>query len=157
MAQELWLLRHGDAETTGGRDDAGRRLTHEGEDQSRVAGRALARLGLGFAAILTSPRVRARDTARLVAKALDASVEVHGPLGGGFERGDALHALAGRGPDDRLLLVGHEPDLSELVHELSGGRCKLKKGGVAGLRVGRGHGELLVLMRPAELRAIAGA
>ena len=67
MAQQLWLLRHGDAEPHGARQDPDRRLTAKGERQARVAGEAMARLGLEFAAVYTSPRVRARDTARLAA------------------------------------------------------------------------------------------
>lgn len=159
MAQQLWLLRHGDAEPHGARDDAGRQLTERGQAQARAAGAALARLGLVFDAVLTSPRVRAHDTARLACDGLGhgGEPEVHAPLSGGFRREDALEALAGLGPDARLLLVGHEPDFSELVHAFSGGRAQMKKGGVAALRVGRGSGDLLVLLRPAELEKIAGA
>jgi phosphohistidine phosphatase len=98
--------------------------------------------------------VRARDTAGPVAAALGLEVEIHEPLSGGFDREDALHVLAGHGPDDRLLLVGHEPDFSQLVFEMSGGRVKMKKGGLAALRVGRGSGEVLVLLRPAEIKRI---
>ncbi|MGI8580538.1 MAG: SixA phosphatase family protein, partial [Solirubrobacteraceae bacterium] len=65
MAQQLWLLRHGDAEPHGARDDASRKLTEKGEAQARAAGVALASLGLEFDSVLTSPRVRARETARL--------------------------------------------------------------------------------------------
>jgi phosphohistidine phosphatase len=156
MAQNLWLLRHGDAEPHGSREDAERRLTGKGERQSRLAGEALARLGLRFDATFTSPRVRSLDTARLACRALDCEPVVHEPLSAGFDRADLDELLGGHGDDATILLVGHEPDFSQLVHDLTGGRVDMKKGGVAGLRIERRAGELTCLLRPAELRRIAG-
>jgi phosphohistidine phosphatase len=154
MAQQLWLLRHGDAEPHGARHDADRKLSSKGEKQARVAGEALARLGLQFSAVLTSPRVRARDTARLAAKALSADPMVHQPLSAGFDVNEARALLAGYGDDARVLIVGHEPDFSQTVHDLTGGRIDLKKGGVAGVRVDGTRGELIDLLRPKELEEI---
>ena len=54
-----------------------------------------------------------------------------------------------------MLAVGHEPTFSQVVYDLTGGRVDFKKGGVAAIRVERGSGELLVLMRPRELEALA--
>jgi phosphohistidine phosphatase len=158
VAQQLWLLRHGDAEPHGARDDASRKLTEKGEAQARAAGAALASLGLEFESVLTSPRVRARETARLACESFgsfESDVEPVETLSGGFSREDALEALAGRSPDARVLLVGHEPDFSQLVHDLTGGRADVKKGGIAALKVARGAGELLLLLRPAELAIMA--
>lgn len=158
MAQQLWLLRHGDAEPHGARDDTARRLTEKGEAQARAAGAALALLGLEFDCAFTSPRVRAHGTARLALLSLGAlEAAPHRALSGGFAREDALEVLAGRDPDARVLLVGHEPDFSQLVHDLTGARADVKKGGVAGLRVARGAGELLALLRPVELALMARA
>jgi phosphohistidine phosphatase len=154
MAQQLWLLRHGDAEPHGVRPDAERRLTERGEAQSRAAGAALAAIGVSFDAVLTSPRVRARDTARLTAKRLGVEPIDHEPLSGGFDREDALALIAGYDAEAKLLLVGHEPDLSQLVHDFTGGRVDMKKGGLAAVRVARAAGELLVLLRPRELELI---
>src|SRR3954471_12924600 len=156
MAQEIWLLRHGDAADAADGDDAARPLNQRGERQARAAGKALQAIGAEFAAILTSPRVRARDTARLAAEELGAadSVEEIEALSGGFDRDDALQVMAERGADDKVLLVGHEPDFSQLVHDLAGARASVKKGGVVALRLGRGSGELLALMRPAELKKL---
>jgi phosphohistidine phosphatase len=154
MSQEVWLLRHGDAEPGDG-DDAGRRLTDKGERQSRAAGAALVGLGLEFDAVLASPRVRALGTARLAVDALGVGqVDVHRPLSGGFDADDLTELLAGFAPDATILLVGHEPDFSQLVHDLTGGRIELKKGGIAAARVERGRGELLALLRPRELQWI---
>ena len=68
-----------------------------------------------------------------------------------------LDALAGvPAQDGRLLLVGHEPDLSLTVSALTGARIDLKKGGLAVVRLEGAGGELTVLMRPRELALIAG-
>jgi phosphohistidine phosphatase len=161
MARQLWVLRHAEAEPHGAAIDADRRLTARGEEQARAAGTALARLGATFEAVLFSPKVRARRTAELAAEQwddVDAEVlRVHDPLAGGFYTADALDALAGLGADARLLLVGHEPDLSTVVGDLTGGRVDLKKGGLAVVRLAGVSGELAALMRPRELALIAGA
>ena len=152
--KELWLLRHGDAEAGDG-DDAARRLTERGERQARDAGSALTALGLRFVEVLTSPRVRARDTARLAAGPLGIEPVDHGPLSGGFEAEAALTVMAGHEPGAKVLMVGHEPDLSKVVHDLTGNRIALKKGGLAGIRLEGARSELIALLRPSELRALA--
>jgi phosphohistidine phosphatase len=140
--------------------DAARRLTERGEHQARAAGIALARLGAVFDAVLFSPKVRARQTAELAAERWDAPqrelLRLYEPLAGGLRAGDALSELAGVSADGRLLLVGHEPDLSGVVGELTGARADLKKGGLAVVRLEAVGGELAVLMRPRELALIAG-
>jgi phosphohistidine phosphatase len=154
MAQQLWLIRHGDAEPHGARHDADRRLTAKGEKQARMAGEALARLGLEFAAVYTSPRVRARDTAHLAAEALKADPLIHQPLSAGFDADEARALLAAAGDGARVLLVGHEPDFSQTVHDLTGARIDLKKGGIAGVRVDGSAAELIDLLRPREVEEI---
>ena len=154
MARHLWLLRHGEAEPhVPGADDA-RRLTDRGRDQSRAAGRALAALGIEFQHVYTSPKMRALETARLACEALGGEPVEHPPLRSGFERSDALELLGATGDDKRVLIVGHEPDFSQVVHDLTGARVVLKKGGIAGLKVSGTGGELLVLLRPRELDRI---
>jgi phosphohistidine phosphatase len=68
---------------------------------------------------------------------------------------DVLDLLGGVGVEGPLLLVGHEPDLSGIVAQLTGGRVDLKKGGLAILRLSAGGAELVLLLRPAELALIA--
>jgi phosphohistidine phosphatase len=161
MARQLWLLRHAEAEPHGTREDSQRRLTSRGEQQARAAGLALARLGVEFEAVLFSPKVRARATAELAAESWQTSqrelLSMHAPLAAGFDGVQALDALAGLGADARLLLVGHEPDLSLVVGELTGGRVDLKKGGLAVVRLQGASGELAVLMRPVEIAMLAAA
>jgi phosphohistidine phosphatase len=165
MAGQLWLLRHGDAEPHGTRADDQRRLTSRGERQSRAAGAALGRLAVRFDRVLFSPKVRARRTAELAATDWSApqraALEEHPPLAGSFRADQARDALARLQAPAHLLLVGHEPDLSRLIAELTGGgRVDVKKGGLAMVRLdGAGSelvGELAVLLRPRELALIAG-
>ncbi len=142
----IYLLRHGDAEDPNG-DDAGRRLTAKGERQASAAGRALASLGADLDACLTSPKIRAAETARLVCKALAVEPETAIELRGGSF--DAPGLAAGRG---NVLLVGHEPDFSDEVARLTGARVRMRKGGLAIVD----GSTLIALLRPAELKAIAG-
>ena len=142
----IWLLRHGEA--ADGSPDAERPLTEKGRRQSRAAGAALRALGVKPDACLTSPKVRAADTARLACEALGSVVPQHEPkLAGGPFLADEL--AAGLGED--VVLVGHDPDFSAAVHSLTGAQVRLKKGGLAGID----RGELKVLLRPSELAAIA--
>jgi phosphohistidine phosphatase len=122
--------------------------------------------------VLSSPRLRALDTAKLAREALGEELDlvVHEPLSAGYTGSEALDLMAKQDAQAHLMLVGHEPDLSEVIGELTGARVKLKKGGLAMVDVsrapglGRGAGvgvrdagcELAVLARPRELALIAG-
>ena len=151
MARQLWLLRHGEAEPHGARADDDRALTDRGRDQSRSAGRALAALELTFQLALTSPKVRARETAELACAELGRVEPIDEPtLAEGFDGRAALDLMRAAGPDQRVLVVGHEPDFSQVVHDLTGGRVDFKKGGIAAIRLDGSRGELIVLVRPRE-------
>jgi len=141
----IYLLRHGDAEEGNGDDDA-RRLTGKGARQSRAAGRALTMLDAGIDACLASPKLRAAETAWLVCEPLGLEPETAAELRGGSF--DALALAAGRGD---VLLVGHEPDLSDEVARLTGAKAKLRKGGLAIVD----GSTLVALLRPGDLAAIA--
>lgn len=142
----IWLLRHGEAEE--GSPDFARRLTAKGEKQARAAGAALERLGEHLDACVTSPKVRARDTARLAGEPLGVEVSEDRRLEGGpFDLGEVA---ADFGED--VLLVGHDPDFSMAIHDATGAQVRMPKGGLAGVD----RGELKVLLRPADLRALAG-
>jgi phosphohistidine phosphatase len=155
MAPQLWLLRHGEAVPHESKPDADRELTPRGERQAIAAGEGLAALGVEFDACYTSPKVRARDTARLACKALNIEPEEDEVLADGFDRDDALELLLRHGPDARVLVVGHDPSFTQVVHDLTGGRIDFKKGGVAAVRAERTDGELLTLLRPRELESLA--
>jgi phosphohistidine phosphatase len=157
VAQQLWFLRHGEAEPHGARDDADRELTERGRGQSRCAGRALAALELPFQDVFTSPKVRARQTAELACEALGCAPIVHEPLSEEFDLDDALTLLRAAGADHRVLVVGHEPDFTQTIHDLTGASVALKKGGLAGVRMeGPSRGVLIALLRPRELDRLGG-
>jgi phosphohistidine phosphatase len=141
----IYLLRHGEAEPDQGDGDSARRLTEKGRAQADAAGRAIARLKFQIDVCLTSPKVRARDTAKLACEHLDLEPEICDAIAGRY---DSLDLVAGRG---NVMLVGHEPDMSGEIARLTGAEAKLKKGGLAVLEPGL----LRALLRPAELFAIA--
>jgi phosphohistidine phosphatase len=140
----IWLLRH--AEAADGSPDAERPLTKKGEQQARNAGLALKRLGVEPDACFTSPKVRAADTARIACEELGVEYTLEPKLAGGPFDAEALAAGLGH-----VLLVGHDPDFSMAVHDMTGAHARMKKGGIAAVQ----KGELKVLLRPSELEAIA--
>jgi phosphohistidine phosphatase len=140
----IYMLRHGDAEQGDG-DDSARRLTKKGERQAIAAGRALSALGIGIDACLTSPKVRAAETARLACESLGTVPETAEALAGRF---DTLDLAAGRG---EILLVGHNPDFKTEVGRLTGANVKFRKGGLAILD----GSTLMAQLRPEDLAAIA--
>jgi phosphohistidine phosphatase len=157
MAEQLWLLRHGEAEPHDARPDPERRLTERGEAQSRAAGAALRALDLHFHLVFTSPKERALQTARLACAQLGCDLVVHDKLAEGFGAAEALELLAMAGDEQRILVVGHNPDFVQVLHDLTGANAEIKKGGVAGVRVRGRQGELMALLRPRELERISAA
>ena len=140
----IWLLRHAEAED--GSPDETRRLTAKGEEQSRIAGQALKELGVKLDVCLSSSRVRAEQTARLACEPLGVEVTIDERLSGGpFDAKELAAGLAD------VMLVGHDPDFSTAVHDLTGAQVRMKKGGIAAIE----KGELKILLRPRELAAIA--
>jgi phosphohistidine phosphatase len=142
----LWLLRH--AQAADGVPDDDRPLTELGISQARAAGQAMRRLGVHLDACLSSPKRRAVETARLACVPLGVEVTLERALAG--EPFDARDLAAGLGD---VLLVGHDPSFSMTLHDLTGAQARMRKGGLAGIE----KGELLVLLRPGELVAIAAA
>jgi phosphohistidine phosphatase len=140
----LWLLRH--AEAVDGFPDDERPLTERGVHQAEAAGRALARLGTNIDACLSSPKVRAAQSAQLACEPLGVAVTIEPALSG--EPFDVHTLTAGLGD---VLLVGHDPSFSLTLHDLTGVQARMRKGGLAGVA----KGELVSLLRPAELAAIA--
>lgn len=116
--------------------------------QADAVGRALARLGESIDVCLSSPKLRAVQTAERACEPLRIEIRTDPRLGG--EPFDVQELVAGLGD---VLLVGHDPSFSLLVHDLTGAQARMKKGGLAGIA----KGELVVLLRPAELTAIAAA
>jgi len=163
---ELYLIRHGLAEDRGDAwpDDAKRPLTEDGMARMRKAARGLARLGVTIDIVLTSPLVRARQTAEIVAAGLDprpslAHTDALAPEGG---FAGVLAELVKHARKTRIALVGHEPNIGELAARLIGSRhaIEFKKGAVCRIDVEAlppsGPGDLRWLLTPKVLRAIKG-
>jgi phosphohistidine phosphatase len=142
----LWLLRH--AQASDGFPDDERPLTERGVHQAEAAGRALARLGTNIDVCLSSPKLRALQTAQRACEPLGLTVTIEPALAG--EPFD-VHALTDGLGD--VLLVGHDPSFSLTLHDLTGAQARMHKGGLAGIA----KGELVTLLRPTELEAIAYA
>jgi len=122
---ELYIMRHGVASPRGAvgiNDDAKRPLTPEGQKKTRESARGLVRLGFELDWIVTSPLVRAVETAGLVSDALESEtpMDISEALRPGGSP-EALFALLAKHPQrTRVLVVGHEPDLGELAARLLG-------------------------------------
>ncbi len=167
-ALELYLVRHAVAAERGPDypDDDQRPLTPDGVEKWRAAVAGLRRLGLQVDVVLTSPLVRAADTAAVLAAGLKPKPRVVtvDELRPGARLADvvaAVTAQAGARRASRLALVGHEPDLGELAAKLLGARgaVEFKKGAVCRIDVTRatpgGPGLLRWFLPPRALRDIA--
>jgi len=161
---ELYFVRHGLAEERGDAwpDDTKRPLTDEGMSRLRKAARALARLGVAIDVVLTSPLVRARQTAEIVAAGLDprpslVNVDSLAPDGNFTTLVADLEKHARK---TRIALVGHEPMLGELAARLIGSRhpIEFKKGAVCRIDLEdlppAGPADLRWMLTPKILRAL---
>lgn len=155
---ELCLLRHahaGDA-TRWLDDDDLRPLTEKGRRQAERLARLLAAASYVPDAILASPLVRARETAEIAAEILRAPLRVDPRLGEPVDLATLERILADAGDPARPILVGHDPDFSELVSELVGAPIAMRKGTLARVDVERplapGAGDLRWLLPPDLLR-----
>jgi phosphohistidine phosphatase len=135
-------------------DDAERPLTEEGKERMARSAAVLARLDLELDAILTSPLARARQTADIVAEALNAKDKLlyESRLGIGFDSDQLADILRDHAGAEALMLIGHEPSFSETISALiGGGRIVCRKGGLACVKLGDRtslKGELLWLIPP---------
>ncbi|MGA2641553.1 MAG: phosphohistidine phosphatase SixA [Spirochaetia bacterium] len=130
---ELYFFRHGDAGAAEGwkGSDAERPLSREGTVRTEKEAAAIALLRPTLDAILTSPLVRARQTAEIVAKILRRAklLVVDERLKPGFGSAELKQILAEHRSLRGLLLVGHEPDFSRVISACTGGgRVECKKG-----------------------------
>ncbi|WP_217914610.1 phosphohistidine phosphatase SixA [Miltoncostaea marina] len=159
----LLLLRHGIAEDAGpatGFRDAPRALTEEGAARMAQAARGMTALGVAADVVLSSPLTRCAQTAAIVCEALGGTPRQDRRLAPGMDL-DALADVILEHPGAQAVLVcGHQPDLSEVVADLTaGGVVAFRRGSLAILDVDeprRGGGRLSALYAPAALRA-AGA
>ena len=158
-AFELYFVRHADAgdpaEWSG--DDADRPLSKKGRRQARRLAAALDDLRFRPDALLTSPKLRADDTAKALSRRLRVPVTVDQRLAGELD-GQGLESLLADvdGAAGRVILVGHDPDFSHLVSWLVGGPVAMRKGALArvdlpGRAAAAGLGSLRWLLPPDAL------
>lgn len=153
---ELYFLRHADAgdpaEWSG--EDADRPLSKKGRRQSERLGKSLAQLKFRPDALITSPKVRAADTARIVGRAIGVKPQADQRLAGGVSDTELAELIGGLdGTVRRVVLVGHDPEFSTLVSWLVGAPLSLRKGALArtdlpNRTVGAGGGSLRWLLPP---------
>ncbi len=153
---ELYLLRHADAgdSTLWDGPDEARPLSAKGHRQAERLGAFLVKLGLSVDAVITSPLIRARETADIVAAALGLPVTEDDRLAFGAGLEDVQAVAADHHGARRLLLVGHDPDFSGLVTGLTGADAPMKKGALARLDVVTGivpDGAVLRWLVPPDL------
>jgi phosphohistidine phosphatase len=161
----IYLVRHAIAEERGAAwpDDSKRPLTHRGMARMREAVRGLDALGVEISLVLTSPFVRAQQTAEILARGLTSvpAVEVSNALLPGQPPARIIEALSAQGRPRAVALVGHEPGLGELAAWLLGAHSALpfKKGGVCRIDFPKlppvPPGQLHWFAQPKMLRAAA--
>ena len=154
---KLCFLRHGEADWPNwNKPDDERPLTERGRKEMKRVTKFLQRLKFSADAILTSPLPRASQTAEIVAKCLGIELKTEAALAHGFNVA-RLRRLFGKADADCVMVVGHEPNFSEVIKELTGGEIKLSKAGVALLEVNRGctSGKLLWLFPPKFSKAVS--
>ena len=155
---ELYFLRHGIAADVGpdGSGDAGRPLTKEGAVKLQSAARGMRRLGLRLDALLSSPLVRAHQTATIVGREIGLELQLADELAPGCDLAQLVALLGEHRAAERVMLVGHEPDFSQLIGELTGGsRVQMKKAGLGRVDIDlleAGAGTLIWLLPPRVLR-----
>ncbi len=148
LITEVYFIRHGIAASReSAKDDESRPLTTKGINKTRRIAERLGDLGLQFDTLLTSPLVRARQTADILNQVgLASHLEEFSPLSPGGSLSDCLNWLSHWQSANvtslttpSIALVGHEPNLSEWAQQLVTGQEQsqwtLKKGGIIGLRV----------------------
>jgi phosphohistidine phosphatase len=149
----LYFLRHGDAGSAGAMNDDARELTGEGIAALTAAAPLWRRLNLRPDVVLTSPLPRARRTAELFCDAVGGSPLTDDRLRPGASWGEMARAMSAHRDARRVLFVGHEPDLSGAIVELTGAASvRMRKGGLACLEFygtpEPGGGEIAWLLDP---------
>lgn len=127
----LYLVRH--AQAADGQPDELRPLTREGREQARALGERLRSEDARPEAVLTSPLLRARETGGELAKALEIEAEPDERLAPGASLEDVKAAIAGRG--EQVVVVGHQPDCSQIAAALTGSEPAFPPAGLAVLEL----------------------
>lgn len=125
---KLYFMRHGEASDDAPSDEL-RPLTPVGRERLANAGKVLKKL-ITVDAVYASPRLRAKQTADIIAAALNQTVMIRDELNFSFSIDALRSVIAGYGEDSRLLLVGHNPSISEVIQQMTGANVNLKTGAI---------------------------
>ncbi len=142
-------MRHATAADPGGTPDALRPLTEQGREEARAAGKALREKREDVARVLSSPRLRARETAELVVEGLGRKVpmEVREALTCGAAAASYLAEIEAH-PDGGVLLVAHNPELSAFASELVGEPISFRPSTVCAITLAPQGARLLWIRHP---------
>lgn len=127
---KLYFMRHGEASDDAPSDEL-RPLTEKGKERIHNAAKVLQKMNVSFDYIYASPRVRARQTADIVAKVLGNQVEIRDEVNFHLNVDRLKHLLLEKSEEARILFVGHNPSMSELIQAITGANVNLKTGSVA--------------------------
>ncbi len=150
----LFLLRHANADWPDWKkSDDERPLTKRGKKESRQMARFLEKTEVSVDLVVTSPLPRAAQTAKIVARRLEIKLCKDEKLAPGFNA-SKLRALVRNHGHRNLMIVGHEPDFSEVVRALTGGRIKLAKASIISVQLEQPtmRGRLLWLVSPRQIK-----
>ena len=153
---KLCFLRHGEANWPNWtKPDNERPLTERGRKEMKRVAKFLERLKFIPDSILTSPLPRASQTAEIIGRRLGIELQTEPALAHGFNV-ERLRRLLAKGNAESVMIVGHEPEFSEVIGKLTGGKIKISKAGVALLDIDRSctSGTLLWLFPPKFTKAV---
>jgi phosphohistidine phosphatase len=152
----LYLFRHAEASYEA-ESDFDRELTKRGYKRTRTAARVMARLGVAPDVIASSPRLRARQTAKIISDELDIPLSIHEELDFGFNSQVAALLAHQTFPAD-VMLVGHNPSFEEVVQAVTGTNALVKKGALVRIDLEEIatplHGQLVWLIAPKVFDAL---
>jgi phosphohistidine phosphatase len=157
---KLYLVRHGKAQAADGTvEDSLRQLTPDGIKRLETEAQALARIGIDPAHIFSSPRVRAQQTAEIIANALHKTVEIREEVNYDFDVNAIATLIQGVMPDAEVMFVGHEPTMSDAIYKLTGANVVMKVGSLARVDIDSSqadlYGQLVWLLAPRVFDGLA--
>jgi phosphohistidine phosphatase len=133
----LCFLRHGEADWRNwDKPDDERPLTERGRKEMKRVAKFLEQLKFSPDTIITSPLPRASQTAQIVADRLGVDLKTDASLAHGFNL-ERLRRLIAKTDAECVVVVGHEPEFSHVIKDLTGGKIKIGKAGVALLETNR--------------------
>lgn len=147
---KLYFVRHGESVDLSPTDHA-RELTQYGIERTKNAAKVLKRIGINPKFIYSSPRIRSKQTAEIIAEELAMEITLSEAVNFGFDVNHIRELVKDLNSGDEVMFVGHNPDMSQVVHKISGASVSMKKGGFARIDVISAknlRGELVWLVAP---------